>query len=257
MSDRNRLADLGIKDSEGTLQKRGRPSAMNEVLRQEKKYLLNIGCSHELSYRLGRVMMEDKHNGAGGYRIRSLYFDTLDDNDYRDKLDGMELRRKIRLRNYDPSGDFAMLEMKQKEGPYQRKRSLPLKREDGQKLLQGDYSPLLQFSEAFAAECYGLMNRMCYRPKAVVEYRRKAFVARENRIRITIDKDMTATESCFDIFSENLIQYPVWDAFHAVLEVKYNGFLPSYIKELVSSVNCSEISVSKYGLSRSVGLHST
>ena len=61
----------------------------------------------------------------------------------------------------------------------------------------------------------------------------------------------------FDIFSENLIQYPVWDAFHAVLEVKYNGFLPSYIKELVSSVNCSEISVSKYGLSRSVGLHST
>lgn len=44
---------------------------MNEVLRQEKKYLLNIGCSHELSYRLGRVMMEDKHNGAGGYRIRS------------------------------------------------------------------------------------------------------------------------------------------------------------------------------------------
>lgn len=47
--------------------------------------------------------MEDKHNGAGGYRIRSLYFDTLDDNDYRDKLDGMELRRKIRLRNYDPA----------------------------------------------------------------------------------------------------------------------------------------------------------
>ena len=66
MSDRNLLADLGIKDSEGTLQKRGRPSVMNEVLRQEKKYLLNIGCRHALSYRLGRVMMEDKHNGAGG-----------------------------------------------------------------------------------------------------------------------------------------------------------------------------------------------
>lgn len=229
---------------------------MNEVLRQEKKYLLNLAFSHEICHRLGTIMAQDKHNGAEGYRIRSLYFDTLDDGDYKDKLDGMELRRKIRLRNYDPSGDFAMLEMKQKEGAYQRKRSLPVKREDGQRLLRGDYSPLLRFSEPFAAECYGLMNRMCYRPKAVVEYRRRAYVAKENRIRLTIDKDITATEACFDIFSENLAQYPVWDGFHAVLEVKYNGFLPSYIKELVSSVNCMELSVSKYGLSRKVGLYS-
>ena len=230
---------------------------MNEVLRQEKKFLISVEQMYQYSQYLQEIMIQDPHNGAEGYTVRSLYFDTLENRDFMEKEDGVELRRKIRLRCYQPADDFAMLEMKQKEGPYQRKRSLPLKREDGQKLLQGDYSPLLQFSEAFAAECYGLMNRMCYRPKAVVEYRRKAFVARENRIRITIDKDMTATESCFDIFSENLIQYPVWDAFHAVLEVKYNGFLPSYIKELVSSVNCSEISVSKYGLSRSVGLHST
>ncbi len=230
---------------------------MNEVLRQEKKYLVNIVASNELCRRLGNIMMEDKHNGAEGYRIRSLYFDTLDDGDFKDKVDGMELRRKIRLRNYDPKADFAMLEMKQKEGAYQRKRSLPMKREEGKQLLRGNYTPLLKFAEPFAAECYGLMNRMCYRPKAVVEYRRKAYVAKENRIRITIDKDMIATEACFDIFSETLSQYPVWDAFHAVLEVKYNGFLPSYIKELVSSINCSEISVSKYSLSRSVGLHST
>lgn len=229
---------------------------MNEVLRQEKKYLIHAACSQELSCRLGKIMMEDRHNGVGGYRIRSLYFDTLDENDFKDKLDGMELRRKIRLRNYDPSADFAMLEMKQKEGAYQRKRSLPVRKEEGRRLIQGDYSPLLRLTQPFAAECYGLMMRMCYRPKAVVEYRRKAFVARENRIRITIDKDITATEACFDIFSESLLQYPVWDGFHGVLEVKYNGFLPSYIKELVSRINCSEISVSKYVLSRSVGLYS-
>lgn len=230
---------------------------MNEVLRQEKKYLVNIAASHVLCRRLGTIMMEDKHNGAEGYRIRSLYFDTLDDGDYRDKVDGMELRRKIRLRNYDPRADFAMLEMKQKEGAYQRKRSLPMKRKEAKELLAGNYAPLLQYSEPFAAECYGLMSRMCYRPKAVVEYRRKAYVAKENKIRITIDREMIATEACFDIFSEHLCQYPVWDAFHGVLEVKYNGFLPSYIKDLVSSINCSEISVSKYILSRSVGLHST
>lgn len=74
--------------------------------------------------------------------IRSLYFDTPDDQDFRDKTDGLELRRKIRLRAYSPGDDFAMLEMKQKQGPYQRKRSLRLSREDAQSLCRGDYRPL-------------------------------------------------------------------------------------------------------------------
>ena len=31
------------------------------------------------------------------------------------------------------------------------------------------------------------MHRLCYRPKAVVEYQRRAFIAKENQIRITLD----------------------------------------------------------------------
>lgn len=228
---------------------------MNEVLRQEKKYLMTVIDGKKLCGRLGSIMMEDQHNGDIGYRIRSLYFDTLNDSDYMDKIDGMELRRKIRLRIYDTNADFAMLEMKQKEGVYQKKRSLLMKKEDAKQLIRCDYSPLLHYSEPFAAECYGLMSRMCYRPKAVVEYRRRAYIARENNIRITLDSNIVATEACFDIFSSQLLQYPVLDPFHAVLEVKYNGFLLSYIKDLVSAANRSELSVSKYCMSRSVGLH--
>lgn len=199
--------------------------------------------------------MEDKHNGARGYRIRSLYFDTLDDRDFHEKEEGLELRRKIRLRIYDPVSGFAMLEMKQKEGAYQKKRSLRVSREDAWRLSCGDYEPLLKYEEPFAAECYGLMHRRCYRPKAVVEYLRRAYIAKENRIRITLDGNIIATEACYDIFSENLLQYPVLDPFHVVLEVKYNGFLLSYIKDLLNMADRSEISVSKYCLARSVGLH--
>ena len=103
---------------------------MNEVLRQEKKFAINIADGVVLGGRLGAVMHADAHNGAQGYTIRSLYFDTPDDQDFTDKIDGLELRRKIRLRIYSPQSDFAMLEMKQKEGPYQRKRSLRLRRGD-------------------------------------------------------------------------------------------------------------------------------
>ena len=228
---------------------------MNEVLRQEKKYLMTVADASRLASRLERVMMADAHNGATGYRIRSLYFDTSDDRDFHDKEDGLELRRKIRLRIYDPGAEFAMLEMKQKEGAYQKKRSLRVSRADARRLIRGDYEPLLSYGEPFVAECYGLMHCLCYRPKAVVEYRRRAYIARENRIRVTLDAEIIATESCYDIFAPDLLQYPVLDPFHTVLEVKYNGFLLSYIKDLVNTTYCSELSVSKYCLSRSVGLH--
>ena len=227
---------------------------MNEVFREEKKYLMNLEDMKRFTYLLDPVMLQDVHNGAEGYTIRSLYFDTLDDGDYQDKLDGLELRKKIRLRIYNPSDSFAMLEMKQKEGAYQKKRSLRLEREEARQLAQGRYEPLLRYEDPFAAECYGLLHYRCYRPKTVVEYRRKAYIAKENRIRITLDHQIRATESCMDVFSPQLSLYPVLDPFNGVLEVKYNGFLLSYIKDLVSGANRSELSVSKYGLARSATL---
>lgn len=231
-----------------------RLTRMNEVLRQEKKYAVNAADGVKLRGRLSAVMHGDQHNGAQGYVIRSLYFDTPDNEDFSGKLDGLELRRKIRLRVYDPRSDFAMLEMKQKEGPYQRKRSLRLSREDAVRLCRGDYRPLQTYEDPFAAECYGLMHCRCYRPKTVVEYRRQAYVARENHIRITLDSRIAATESNFDVFAERLPMYYVMDPFRLVLEVKYNGFLLSYIKDALDTVERPELSVSKYCLARGISL---
>ena len=197
---------------------------MNEVLRQEKKYAINLSDGAVLRRRLGAVMHGDAHNGPQGYTIRSLYFDTPDDQDFHDKLDGLELRRTLRLR------------------------------EEAQRLCLGDYRPLLAHDDPFAAECYGLMHCRCYQPRAVVEYHRQAYVARENHIRITLDSRIIATESSFSLFSGQLPMYPVLDPFHMVLEVKYNGFLLSYIKDLLNLVERSELSVSKYCLARSVSL---
>lgn len=227
---------------------------MNEVMRQEKKYLVVLPELYRLADLLSQVMLRDEHGGSTGYRIRSLYFDTLNENDFYEKLECVELRRKLRLRIYDPDANFAMLEMKQKQGAYQRKRSLRLHREDALQLAAGHYGVLLAYADPFAAECYGLMCRMCYRPKTIVEYQRQAFLAKETRIRITLDHHIMATEACFDLFAPALNLYPVLDPFNAVLEVKYNGFLLSYIKAAVSQANRSELSMSKYCLARSAGL---
>lgn len=228
---------------------------LRQVLRNERKFLINTVDFTAKKHQLRQLLHEDPHNGPEGYLIRSLYFDTEYDDDLFDKAFGMEVRKKLRLRLYDPTGDFAVLEMKQKQGVQQCKRSLRLSREDAQRLIAGDHAPLLRYREPFAAECYALMQTRCYRPRTIVEYRRMAFVAKENSIRVTFDHRIEATASSFDLFAPKLLMVPVMDLSQAVLEVKYNGFLLSYIKDLLGDLGRSELSVSKYGMARQLSYH--
>lgn len=225
---------------------------LQTVKRREIKYLLNMIEFKKKKQKLSEILTSDPHNTENGYVVRSLYFDTLDDRDFLEKEAGVELRRKIRLRIYDPNASFAMLEMKQKEGEYQQKRSLKITREDGISLSKGDYSCLLKYNEPFAKEMYAYMKINTYLPKVIVEYRRDAFLTKENNIRITFDHHLVATEASFDIFNPNLQMSPIIDPEMVVLEVKYNGFLLSYIKELIADSACTSTSVSKYYMSRNV-----
>ena len=224
---------------------------MRDVLREEKKFLLNQVEALKLRNYLSNVVHTDSHNGPDGYQVRSLYFDSLSNRDFQEKEDGLELRRKFRLRVYSPDADFALFEMKQ--GPYQRKRSLRLSRMEAQALIEGDYSVLLNSGSEFGQECYSIMEMWAYRPKTVVEYDRFAFIAPENSIRITFDSGIRANEVNFNIFDRNLVLNSVMSPFAVVLEVKYNGFLLSYIKHMLLPVQKSEISVSKYCMARQIG----
>ena len=66
---------------------------MNQVLREEKKFLINIEEFHRKSHYLDQLLEQDSHNGIYGYPIRSLYFDTIYDSDYFEKVNGVETRR--------------------------------------------------------------------------------------------------------------------------------------------------------------------
>ncbi len=223
---------------------------MNVVLRQEKKFLISQDKMYQLSHQLANIMSMDTHGTSQGYMIRSLYFDSYDDRDYVEKCDGVELRRKIRLRNYGPEMDFAKLEMKQKQGPLQKKRSLKLSKEDSLRLISGDYSVLLQNDSAFAQECFYMMNQYQYRPKTVITYQRKAFVAKENSIRVTFDHHIKATETNYNIFDPDINENYIMDPYLAVMEVKFNGFLLSYIKDVINKCDGFETTVSKYFMGR-------
>lgn len=225
-----------------------------EVLRTEQKYPMSFMEAERMEAVLSTAMHPDAHNGIGGYLVRSLYFDTMDDADFRDKEAGLEMRRKLRLRVYGPNDSTAKLELKEKQGDFQRKRSLVLSREDAMALCAGDVDVLLRKRSPFAKELYGRIRQQHYMPKAIVEYDRRAFVVVENDIRITLDGNLRANEANLDLFDPNLICYPVGDLTQVTMEVKFNHFLLSYVKDLVSISNRQQISVSKYCAARQVSL---
>ncbi len=221
-----------------------------DVLRTEQKYDIGFREMYRIKPKLSAVVKEDIHNGREGYIVRSLYFDTVHDDDYYDKLDGLEIRRKIRLRIYTPQDKTAKLELKEKTGNRQRKRSLLLEREEAERIAAGDYEPLTLLNDDFALEIYGRMKQYCYVPKCIIEYNRLAYAVSTNDTRITFDHRLRASLANTDLFSPDLKLSPAGEQNRVTMEVKFNNFLLSYVKDAVSVADRTQISLSKYAAVR-------
>lgn len=225
---------------------------MMTVLRREEKYLLTLREALQCAARFEKVLTPDYFSKNGSYKIRSLYFDTVDDRDFHDKLTEQNCRQKIRLRVYSPQDSHVKLELKQKENIYQKKRTLLITREDALALIDGRFSVLLNYGDPFAGEMFVLLTEGCYRPKTIIEYSRRAFMAKENNIRLTFDSDIRALEGDARLFFQDLPFYPVLPGDQVIFEVKYNQFLLGYIMDLIRCVDRRSVSASKYCLGRSL-----
>ena len=226
---------------------------MSTVLRQEEKYVLTTEEAICYANRFSQLLQPDMHSINGSYMVRSLYFDTPDDRDFFDKLNEQNLRRKIRLRIYDPHTPHVKLELKQKENMSQRKQTLLITRFDATALISGRYSVLLSYHQPLADEIYSIMTGEAYRPRSIVEYRRKAFTVNGNNTRITFDSCINANETDLGFFSPTLPLYPVMSRGKEILEIKYSNFFPGYLSSIISQIDRTKISASKYCLSRQLG----
>lgn len=226
---------------------------MLTVLRREEKYVMDLQEAKRFEHIFSQVLQTDRFSADGSYTVRSLYFDTIDDKDFFDKITEQNYRRKVRLRIYSPADQTVKLELKQKENTYQKKRSLMISKEDALALIAGHFSVLLHYSEPFAAEMYFIMTSEGYRPKTMIEYQRRAFMAKENNIRLTFDRQIGATEGNFDLFAEEPGFLPVFDPNKVIFEVKYDRFLLGYIEELLQQIDRKSISSSKYCMGRTIG----
>lgn len=64
------------------------------VNRRELKYPIGEMDYYKINKLFNEILTPDINNGKYGYRIRSLYFDSINNDDYYAKVGGEEVRKK-------------------------------------------------------------------------------------------------------------------------------------------------------------------
>ena len=225
---------------------------MEVQYRHEWKHELNVADLLVLRSRLSAVMERDPHAVGGRYQIRSLYFDNIDDKALREKIDGVNQREKFRIRMYNGDPSVIHLEKKAKNNGLGAKFSADLTAEETQKIIDGDLSWMADSGRPLVQELYSKMLSDGIRPKTIVDYVREPFIYGPGNVRVTLDYDIRTGMSSTDFLDPNAVTIPAGDA-PILVEVKWDEFLPSIIKDAVSLPGRRVGSFSKYAQCRIYG----
>ena len=220
--------------------------------RHEWKHMINHCDMMVLRQRLGVVAHRDPYAVDGKYEIRSLYFDNADDKALREKIDGINIREKFRIRYYNGDTSVIHLEKKSKVNGLCLKDSVELTRDQAQWLVDGHYEWMSGCGVALIEELYSKMTAQGLRPKTIVDYTREPFVFAPGNVRITLDYNIRTGLHCTDFLNPDCITVPAGDA-AIILEVKWDEYLPDIIRDAIQLENRQVSAFSKYAACRIYG----
>lgn len=204
--------------------------------------------------RIGGLLPLDAHAKAGAYEIRSVYFDDMNNTCYARNEAGVDERAKYRIRIYNGSDAHISLEKKIKQGGKTRKLSAPLTRKQCESFLRGGNLSLEQdefsaYPELLKQFCV-LVNVRHMQPRVIVCYDRVPYVYGHGNVRITFDLHISASREFDLFFDRDLPRSPIMPAGQELLEVKYDEFLPKFIKDAMELGSLRQTTFSKYYLCR-------
>lgn len=220
--------------------------------RHEWKHEIRPSDLLALRSRLGAVLERDRHAVNGSYQIRSLYFDNLADKALREKIDGVNGREKFRVRYYNGDLSQVFLEKKSKWNGLCRKEQIQLSREEVRAIARGDVLGLEGSRNTLVQELAFKMTTQGLRPRTIVDYTREPFVYAPGNVRVTLDSNIRTGINGTDFLNPDCVTIPAGDA-PAILEVKWDGFLPSLIRDLVQVPGTHTSAFSKYAACRIYG----
>lgn len=222
--------------------------------RNEIKFIISKTMAEVLKQRLSLIMSVDtnSYNSDNSYLIRSLYFDNENSDAYYEKMDGVEYRKKYRIRIYNFDDKFIRLECKYKHNNMTSKDQILIDKELCIKIIDGKIDEidltkdnlLRQFALDYR------LNRL--EPSIIVDYNRVAFTYHVSDIRITFDSQIKSGMYNYNLFDKNATTYRVIDDNQMVLEVKFNEILPESIALILQTVPTFRQAFSKFAACRNI-----
>lgn len=195
--------------------------------KNEIKKTFNINTTEILKRRLALFMdIENKEY------IRDLYFDSPNNEDLIEKVNGESITEKFRIRykNLD-SSDIRLEKRMKKNGKY-KKISAIITEEDVENILNGDIEYLAFSDKKILRDFY--LNIMCEKiePKAIIEFARASFTYERADITVNIDTSRRVSLNEEDIM-DNEIKSVAINEDTAVIEVRYNKDIPKFVDKLI------------------------
>ena len=228
-----------------------------QLQRFELKYLIPAAVAPPVRDFVSGYLTLDEHGAGwpeGAYPVHSLYLDSAGLQLYWHTINGNKNRFKLRLRFYsDQPGEPFYFEIKRRVNAAISKQRAPVRREAVTALLSGrrpEESDLV-FPEpkslAALERFHELMTRFRARPVAHVAYRREGWLSPEdNSVRVTLDREVRfEPELAARLDTEMSRPLSVFGQ-QFVLEIKFTGRFPDWLKELVRVFNLTAGSAAKY-----------
>lgn len=235
-------------------------------MRNEFKYRVLNEHLDDLRASIASYVMEDpnspSHTWRHQYTVRSIYFDTVKFDYYHDKGHGIKTRKKIRVRSYNKLVDYkdqnpeVFLEVKRKEIDFiDKNRSRVFWKDLPQAIKTGDISKyVIKSDEPYiydeASRFFFHLKSRNLRPVVLVVYEREAFFSKfDPSFRVSIDKNIRSLTfpKLEDLFEDSGLEAGFYKDF--VLEVKFSGAIPAWMKDILFKYKLTRQSVSKYKLS--------
>ena len=230
----------------------------NLFLRYEFKYFLNSQISNEIFSQSLNFMNIDNYaiKNNNEYFVRSLYFDNDDYSNFFEKVDGVKIRKKFRLRCYDKNSlsiNPIFLEMKGRVHDRIIKKRVLINRNDIK------YFETLKNLETLNQK-YGynsLINEFIYdvkkkniKPKIMIDYNRKPLINKFGLyFRLTFDSNLVTNRRNYLFDNKEKFNLPLkYKPGNSILEVKFERSIPAWFHRIIQSHNLNRRSISKYVL---------
>jgi SPX domain protein involved in polyphosphate accumulation len=231
---------------------------MNNVFkgaRNEIKYFVAPTVVQQVKDSISPFVSTDPHmNGYKNYTVRSIYFDTPELDYHYEKMDGLKVRKKLRLRTYNnfENDKIAFLEIKRRYNQIIVKERAKVSLEKAQNFLECPKSNGIfdtkdtlkkRVLEKFA---YNLANENL-KSTLLVVYEREAYQGiHDPTTRITFDSNLRykVDPEISEIFNEHDLETILGD--YVIIEFKFNDFMPKWMRKIMRTFCLSAQSISKY-----------